>query len=71
MRKVYKLKRKNYKNYIFSRLFLFVECKCRKNHRGRPVCGSDGITYKNRCHWKCESDSDVTIKHGGKCKGKC
>ena len=72
MRKVYKLKNKNYKNYIFSRLFLFVECdrRCRRRP-SRPICGSDGITYDNRCRWKCESGRYVTIKSRGKCKGKC
>ena len=55
-------------------LILIVE-KCRRGcpRIVRPVCGSDGITYDNRCELAiaaCKRDSEITITHFGKCGGK-
>ena len=54
-------------------LILIVECRrgCPKNYR--PVCGSDGITYGNRCglaNAACKRDSEITLTHYGTCGGK-
>ena len=35
-----------------------------------PVCGSNGITYSNKCHFKtaqCKSSS-IKVAYNGKCK---
>lgn len=35
-----------------------------------PVCGSDGIDYKNKCELDraaCKSNSNITAKFNGKC----
>ena len=50
-----------------------LECNriCKPPKIYRPICGSDGTTYDNKCHMKvaaCESDSNITIKHPGKCR---
>ena len=53
-------------------LILIVECRiCYRQDDGIPICGSDGKTYDNQCHMEfvaCESNSDITIKHPGKCR---
>ena len=71
MGKVYRLKRIKMILKFFH--ILIVECRrgCPKNYR--PVCGSDGITYDNRCELAiaaCKRDSEITITHFGKCGGK-
>nr|P0DKT1.1 RecName: Full=Turripeptide Pal9.2; Flags: Precursor [Polystira albida] len=36
----------------------------------RPVCGSDGKTYPNRCaltSTACESQQSITVLHDGEC----
>merc|ERR1712025_1367367 len=50
-----------------------VKCKecrrdCPKHHR--PQCGSDGVTYSNKCLLKiakCESNGEITKASKGKC----
>ena len=53
-------------------LILIVECRiCYRQDDGIPICGSDGKTYDSKCHMEfvaCESNSDITIKHPGKCR---
>lgn len=48
--------------------FQIYRCQstCR-NKSGRPVCGTNNITYASRCHLQCESPP-VGLKHRGKCK---
>ncbi|KAJ9587608.1 hypothetical protein L9F63_018990, partial [Diploptera punctata] len=49
----------------------FVSCSSNEDRR-RPVCGSDNLTYQNRCHLlqaQCQGVA-VTIQHRGRCKGK-
>ncbi|XP_049875884.1 serine protease inhibitor dipetalogastin-like [Pectinophora gossypiella] len=43
-------------------------CKCRRSRR--PVCGTDGRTYNNRCLLKCafKTYGDVRLRHKGRCK---
>lgn len=41
--------------------------------KNRQVCGTDGVTYKSKCHLmkaKCEG-VNVNIKYVGECKDKC
>ena len=38
----------------------------------QPVCGSNGRTYNNKCHFdkeKCAEDSEIEILHNGECTG--
>ena len=62
---------------IFFLSFFFlsiVECNRNCPVNRRPVCGSDGITYGNRCLWKladCKTGRVISIRHRGKCRGKC
>ncbi|XP_031568754.1 agrin-like [Actinia tenebrosa] len=49
--------------------------KCR-HKRGSPVCGTDGITYRSKCHLrviKCQNKrkkrSPIGLKHVGRCTG--
>ncbi|XP_072844992.2 ovomucoid isoform X2 [Pogona vitticeps] len=44
---------------------------CTKEYK--PVCGSDGVTYNNKCLFCCakkEKGGKLTIKHKGECKPK-
>ena len=53
------------------------ECKCPENcpnlgdHVGsRPVCGSDGLDYRDSCELKrsaCLTNTEISIKYQGKC----
>lgn len=53
------------------------ECKCPEScpslgdHVGsRPVCGSDGLDYKNTCELRrsaCLSSTQISVKYQGKC----
>ena len=39
-----------------------------------PVCGSDGITYENKCSLKdanCESEEEISITFNGECPRAC
>lgn len=42
-------------------------CGCTRNYD--PVCGSDGITYGNKCLFLCEKENreDLQIEHDGVC----
>lgn len=49
------------------------ECTCPREPV-RPVCGSDGITYSNRCSLDCAAKSwegknkNLHVKHDGECQ---
>ena len=52
-------------------LISIVECYKVCSRIGMDICGSDGTTYDSECHMEnaaCESDSDITLKHRGKCR---
>lgn len=37
------------------------------------VCGSDGVTYADRCQLRtiaCRQDMEITVQHLGQCKGE-
>ncbi|CAG7821213.1 unnamed protein product, partial [Allacma fusca] len=51
---------------------------CKASKDLNPICGSDGIVYKNLDNFKCQKscDPDLTIMHAGPClkskkKQKC
>lgn len=54
-----------------------AECKCPENcpnlgdHVGsRPVCGSDGLDYRDNCELRraaCLASTEISIKYQGKC----
>ncbi|XP_078366590.1 uncharacterized protein LOC144650724 isoform X3 [Oculina patagonica] len=52
-----------------------AECRCRDScpgSHGKHVCGSDGITYRSRCHLDmtaCKLGGTVTMASHGKCHG--
>lgn len=42
-------------------------------HVCRQVCGSDGVTYADRCQLRtiaCRQDKEITVEHLGQCKGE-
>jgi len=53
------------------------ECRCPEScpslgdHVGsRPVCGSDGLDYRDSCELRraaCQSQTEISIKYHGKC----
>ncbi|XP_037778320.1 four-domain proteases inhibitor-like [Penaeus monodon] len=39
-----------------------------------PVCGSDDVTYSNKCELEladCLSDGEITLAHNGECGSEC
>ncbi|XP_050523698.1 SPARC-related modular calcium-binding protein 1 isoform X2 [Daktulosphaira vitifoliae] len=48
-------------------------CERRKAATKRPVCGTDNVSYPNRCallRVRCFNDSLLRVKHRGRCKEK-
>ena len=48
-------------------------CFPEMGHPFLPVCGSDGITYRDICslqQTRCKGKPDLTVAYGGKCKPK-
>ena len=55
--------------HIYAATALPASCACARNLR--PVCGSDGKTYNNKCLLTCEKDnmnSDLKIVKEGPCE---
>lgn len=58
-----------------------AECRCPENcpslgdHVGsRPVCGSDGLDYRDTCELRrtaCLSNTEISVKYQGKCGEFC
>lgn len=48
-----------------------LRCPAYGDHAGsRPVCGSDGIDYKDQCELRraaCAANREVTVRFHGKC----
>lgn len=62
----------NYVNIINVHLCLCFDQQC-KPHK-RPVCGSNGKTYRNHCELHrdaCLTGLKVQVAHHGHCEGKC
>ena len=43
------------------------ECICTREYQ--PICASNGVTYSNKCYYKCEKDhnKELSIKFEGEC----
>lgn len=43
------------------------DCFCTREYN--PVCGSDGVTYSNKCEFDCEYEKNraLTVQHEGEC----
>ena len=66
--------RKKMKFFLSFFFLSIVECNRKCPVYRRPVCGSDGITYGSRCLLKlvdCKTGREISIRHRGKCRGKC
>ena len=59
------------KNIYIHFIFYFPVCPRRSCTKERkPVCGTNGQTYQNRCNFevaRCKSNGKIELKHDGVC----